>query len=163
MTALRIRPATARDAPALAAILNPIVRAGGTTAMEVELSEAEVAAGFVAGPAVLSCLAAEGAEGRLHGFQTLARHPELPEDWADIATFAGPAPRPSGVGAALFAATRATAARLGLAAINATIRADNARGLAYYARMGFETYAVAPAVPLADGTAVDRISKRVRL
>ncbi len=161
MSALRIREATTRDAPALAAILNPIVRAGGTTAMEVELSEAEIAEAVVA--RALSCLAAEGAEGRLHGFQTLARHPELPGDWADIATFAGPAPRPSGVGAALFAATRAAAARLGLAAINATIRADNARGLAYYARMGFETYAVAPAVPLADGTPIDRISKRFRL
>lgn len=43
---------------------------------------------------------------------------------------------------------------------NATIRADNAGGLAYYARMGFQDYAVARGVPLADGTPVDRISRR---
>ncbi|MEM9148767.1 MAG: GNAT family N-acetyltransferase, partial [Pseudomonadota bacterium] len=51
----------------------------------------------------------------------------------------------------------------GLIALNATIRADNRVGLAYYSRMGFQDYAVRPAVPLADGSPVDRISKRFDL
>lgn len=159
MTAL-IRPARPDDAAAMAAILNPLVREGRTTAIGTELSEAEILAWFVAGENALSAVVAEDAEGRIHGFQALGRHPQLPPDWADIATFAGPVPRPSGVGLALWEATRAAARALGLAAVNATIRADNAKGLGYYDRMGFATYATARAVPLADGTPVDRISKR---
>lgn len=59
----------------------------------------------------------------------------------------------------LVAATRAEVAKLGLTAINATIRADNVGGLAYNARMGFVGHEVRRAVPLRDGTPVDRIGK----
>ena len=69
----------------------------------------------------------------------------------------------SGVGSALFRATRERALALGLTAINATIRADNAGGLAFYSRQGFRDHSVAKAVPLSDGTPVDRISKRYSL
>ena len=47
---------------------------------------------------------------------------------------------------------------MGLAAINATIRADNYAGIPYYEKLGFETYAVAEGLPLGDGTPVDRAS-----
>jgi hypothetical protein len=47
--------------------------------------------------------------------------------------------------------------------INATIRADNTGGLAYYAKMGFETYGITKDVPLLDGTPVDRINKRFQV
>ena len=67
------------------------------------------------------------------------------------------------VGTALFAATRARANLLRLAAINATIRADNCGGLAYYFKMGFVAYGVDTAVPLSDATPVDRIHKRYML
>ena len=63
----------------------------------------------------------------------------------------------------MFAATRARARELGLAAINATIRADNSGGLAFYSKMGLKDYAVDRAEPLADGTPVDRIHKRYLL
>ena len=49
---------------------------------------------------------------------------------------------------------------LGLKAINATIRADNVSGLAYYTKMGFETYHRVKQVPLSDSTPVDRVKKR---
>jgi len=65
-----------------------------------------------------------------------------------------------GVGTALFAATVVRAREVGLTAINATIRADNKGGLAFYTKMGFETYGIARGVPLRDGTPIDRVSKR---
>jgi hypothetical protein len=45
-------------------------------------------------------------------------------------------------------------------AINATIRADNVGGLAFYSRLGFTDHGISRAVPLRDGTPVDRVSKR---
>ncbi len=95
----------------------------------------------------------------LLGFQALNRHVELPNDWADIGTFTRIDPKTPGVGKALFAETKNWAKEHNLAAINAAIRADNHGGLAYYEKMGFRTYQVAKAVPLHDGTPVDRIFK----
>jgi len=163
MSPLSVRPAAPGDVPALAALLNAIIRAGGTTAMETELTDAAFAAQFLGNRGHLACLVALAPDGAAAGFQATERRPDLPPGWADIATFARRADPVPGVGRALFAATRARLAALGIATINATIRADNAPGLAYYDRMGFETYAVRPAVPLADGTPVDRISKRFGL
>ena len=158
-----VRQATAADAVLMGAILNPITAAGGTTAIEQLLSEAEIREWFITGEHCLACSVAEDDEGRMLGFQALERHSELPEHWADIATFACSPPRPSGVGVALFASTLEQAACAGIQYINATIRADNIKGLAYYAKLGFETYDVRHGVPLRDGTPVDRIFKRFTL
>lgn len=70
---------------------------------------------------------------------------------------------PAGIGSALFAATRKAAVAAGRAAINAMIHADNAGGLAYYTRIGFRNHGVERAVPLRDGTQIDRIVKRFDL
>lgn len=59
--------------------------------------------------------------------------------------------------------TRAEAGRLGLVALNATIRAGNETGLAYYASCGFEDYRIDRAMPLKDGRPVGRVSKVLRL
>ncbi len=164
MTALPpVRPLERGDLPALVALLNEIIRIGGSTARETEVSEADLAAELLDGEGRISCVVALAPDGRPAGFQSTERHPELPPDWADIATFARRTDPVRGVGRALFAATRAQLAALGIAAINAAIRADNASGLAYYTRMGFETWRVVPAVPLADGRPVDRILKRYPL
>ncbi|MGF1446517.1 MAG: GNAT family N-acetyltransferase [Pikeienuella sp.] len=158
-----IRDAEPADIPRLAALLNEIIRQGGTTAMETELTDADFAAQFLHNPGHLTCLTAVGPGDAPAGFQASARHPALPPGWADIATFARRTDPVRGVGRALFAATCDRLRGLGVTAVNATIRADNALGLAYYARMGFEAYSVAHRVPLADGTPVDRISKRFAL
>ena len=68
-----------------------------------------------------------------------------------------------GIGSALFTATRAAAKRLGYAWINATIRADNPVGLAYYQSRGFRDWHLLEDVPLGDGTVVDKICKRFDL
>jgi GNAT superfamily N-acetyltransferase len=161
---LTIRPATRDDAAPLSAILNRIIAIGGTTAFETPMTLADFDRHCLSGPDFILCLMAETADGgEALGFQSLVRNPALPAGWGDIATFTRREPPRPGVGAALFEATRRAARDLGLAAINATIRADNHAGIPFYEKMGFATYAVAEAVPLADGTPVDRVSKLYRL
>jgi ribosomal protein S18 acetylase RimI-like enzyme len=83
--------------------------------------------------------------------------------WAVIATFARRGMTQKGIGAALMEATKAAAQTAGLRVIDATIRADNSGGLAYYTRQGFIDYDVLKDLPLKDGTKVDRIRKRFDL
>lgn len=161
---LRIRPARPADAAPLTRLLNDIIAAGGTTAMEEPLTEGGLTDYFLSGPDVWCChVAEEASTGEPVGFQAVCRYPDLPSGWGDIATFARRAPKLPGVGTALFPRTVAAARACALVAINAAIRADNASGLAYYEKMGFRTYRTLAAVPLADGTPVDRILKRYDL
>jgi L-amino acid N-acyltransferase YncA len=161
---IAVRPVTPADAPALAELLNGIIARGGTTALQKPFTPERLDHTYLTGPDVLSCLVAvDGASGLLEGFQTLIREAYLPEDWGDIGTFSRVGGTQKGVGSALFAATRERACALGLAAINAQIRADNEGGLAFYGKLGFQDYQVDRAVPLGDGTPVDRINKRYPL
>jgi L-amino acid N-acyltransferase YncA len=152
------------DAADLAELLNSIIARGGTTALEDPFAPEHLAETYLVGPDVLCCfVAVDSATGRLEGFQTLGRYPGLPDDVGDIGTFARVDRKQRGVGSALFAATCERAGRLGLSAINATIRADNAGGLTFYGKVGFEDFSVTPAVPLKDGRPVDRVNKRFQL
>ena len=160
---LRVRPTVRADAPALAELLNEIIAAGGTTAYETPFTPESLARAHIDGPRVITSMIAEDQEGCAMGFQILLANDKLGSDWGDIGTFARRGSTTRGIGSALFAATRTAAIAAGLKAINATIRADNEGGLAFYAKMGFVDYAVARAVPLADGTPVDRISRRYDL
>jgi L-amino acid N-acyltransferase YncA len=156
----RIRQATAADSAALRQILNDIIAIGGTTALETPLSTAAFNEYFLTGWDCIVCFIAESLNGKAVGFQSLTRNADLPADWADIATFTQRVPRMPGAGTALFEKTSVFARNFGLAAINATIRADNYAGIPYYEKIGFTTYKVRPGVPLKSGTPVDRISKR---
>jgi L-amino acid N-acyltransferase YncA len=156
---MHIRKAAPADAGELSDLLNELIRAGGTTALETPLSPAEFTDWFIAGEFPLVCHVAE-ADSLLLGFQSLSLYGDPPKGTADIATFARMHPKVKGVGTALFTATRKAAEELGFELINATIRADNVSGLAYYEKMGFETYDRIPQVPLQDGTLVDRVKKR---
>jgi L-amino acid N-acyltransferase YncA len=158
-----IRAAQDDDAAPLCGILNEIIRIGGTTAIEDELDPDTFRQYFLSGPNRLCCMVAEAPDGTLFGFQFLGSHADLPHDCGDISTFARQKPRSRGVGTALFAATLEIAGQLGLETINATIRADNTGGLAYYSKMGLQDDSLAPAVPLRSGKAVDRVSKRYRI
>lgn len=163
-TPIPVRATEAADIAALTAIINAIIAIGGTTAYEDPFTEDRLAALLLDDPRLICChTAIDPADGMPAGYQVLKRHPDLPPDWGDIATFARVEPKLPGVGRALFAATADVARKAGLVAINATIRADNESGLGYYGRMGFENHAVTRAVPLKDGTPVDRVSKRFRV
>ncbi|WP_434713966.1 GNAT family N-acetyltransferase (plasmid) [Rhizobium sp. YTUHZ045] len=159
---MHIRRAASADAEELCSLLNELILAGGTTALETPLTAAEFADWFIDGEFPLICHVAEH-DRSLAGFQSLSLFGDPPKGYADIATFARMNPKISGVGSALFPATLAAAEELGLEFINATIRADNVGGLAYYTKMGFEPYDRLIQVPLLDGTPVDRIKKRFRV
>ncbi len=154
-----IRQATQVDVPGMVALLNRIIAKGGTTAHEVPYSDEKFAQVYLTDADAIACLVAETTDGGLLGFQVLGHWPGLPEGWVDIGTFVAEEARGTGAAAALFAATKALALVRGDVAINATIRADNALGLAYYNKCGFRDYATDPDYCLADGTRVGRISK----
>jgi L-amino acid N-acyltransferase YncA len=162
MAQLTIREATVDDAEELCGLINEIIEAGGTTAIEAPLSPELLADWFISGEFALICHVAQAGSG-LAGFQSLSLYGDLPEAWADIATFARLNPKIPGVGTALFAATLAAARKRKIDIINATIRADNTGGLAYYEKMGFRTYNTLEKVPLRDGTPVDRIQKQYQV
>ncbi len=151
------------DAIELSDLLNQIIEVGGTTALETTLTFQQFAALFLHGKKHICCHVAVDNLGNLTGFQSLEYHSRLPENWADIATFSRISPKLAGVGTALFTESEAYAKQAGIMAINATIRKDNTGGIAYYKKMGFETYALARDVPMLDGTKIDRISKRLLL
>ncbi len=157
-----VRAAGAGDVAALCALQARIIRIGGTTAYETPLDEAEFARIYLTGPEAICCHTVL-IGGRAAGFQALGRHSALPGDWADIGTFVDPDLQRSGAGSALFAATLAFARAAGLATINATIRADNCAGLAYYRRIGFRDYGADPGFALQSGRIVGRIHRRFDL
>jgi len=160
---LAIRPAARADADAMAELINAIIRIGGTTAYEDPFDAASMDAEFISLPQLVSCFVAEE-NGEIAGFQSLMRgfedHDPFPDDWGIIGTFARVGLTRRGVGASLFAHTAEAARAAGICVIDATIRADNTGGLAFYSRLGFVDYAILRALPLRDGTPVDRIRKR---
>ena len=166
---MKIRPARTEDADQMCALLNAIISAGGTTAHQGLFDGKRMIRHYIMPPLAISCLVAEKA-GQVLGFQALERSdPDwtgddaLPENWAIIATFVTSSARGLGVGKALFGASLTAARKVSVVAIDATIRADNALGLAYYQQMGFRDVSVLPNVPLRDGTKVDRIRKAFTL
>ncbi len=158
---MMVRPATPADAAAMADLQNRIIRIGGTTAHQAEHSPDEVRDAYITGPGVVCCHVA--VDGGIIGFQAVETWEGLPAGWGDIGTFVNPDVQARGIGAALFAATVAACRKAGLTAINATIRADNVPGLAYYARIGFTDYASDPGWALDDGRVVGRVSRRFGL
>lgn len=159
---LTVRPAVRDDAPAMNAVLTPLILAGGTSAIGAPLTDEMLCRWFIDGPGVHCCHLAE-AEGTVVGWQSVGTFDPLPEGWGDMATFTAAGHAQRGIGTALFAATLACVRARGLLGLNAQIRADNAGGLAYYGRMGFQDHSVQHGVPLSDGRPVDRITKRLIL
>ena len=160
---LAILAARDEDTKGMRRLLNEIIRVGGTTAITNKLSSDEMREWFISGEAVVSCFVAVDSDGAIVGFQSLSTYGSLPAGWVDIAIFTSRSRHKSGVGSALFSRMREAALELGLAAINATIRVENAGGLAYYSRMGFETYLVEDGDPQPQRRVFNRVHKRYAL
>lgn len=159
----KTRQTTLDDVEAITAILNEIIAIGGTTAYETPRSLDYMAENFVTSPELISSFVAEGAVGAVCGVQVLYRDEDPTRRIGYIASFARQNEPVSGTGRALMEATTAVARDSGIEIIEAKIRADNASGLGFYAHMGFRDHRVDEAVPLKDGTPVDRIVKRLAL
>jgi L-amino acid N-acyltransferase YncA len=143
---ITVRRATEADAVAMAELLNAIIAKGGTTAHRTPFSTDRMIAHYVAPVLGIHCAVAESG-GAVLGFQALdwpdpdwAGANPLPAGWATIATFVAIGAQGQGVGQLLFAATLAAARQAGVTAIDATIRRENAGGLAYYGGLGFTDY-----------------------
>lgn len=155
-----IRRAARYDTRAMARLLNEIIAAGGTTAKTEPITPDEIAR-MARAPDAAWHVAEAG--GSIVGFQWIEPHAALPPGACDIATFVQRGRTGLGIGSALFTATAAAARGLGYGWINATIRTDNAGGLAYYQSRGFRDWRLLRDVPLGDGTVVDKICKRFDL
>lgn len=158
-----IRQATPADAAQMAMLLNEIIALGGTTAHQTPFDDDRMLQDYIVRPTAICCHVAE-LDGRILGFQHLdgpdPDQAEAQAGWGYIASFVAGDAAGKGVGQHLFAATRSAAIAAGVRSIDATIRADNVPGLRYYSGLGFVDYDRKLAVPLRDGTLVDRIKKR---
>ncbi|KZL19659.1 Acetyltransferase (GNAT) family protein [Pseudovibrio axinellae] len=149
------------DVGELLALLNQIIESGGISALEKPLNKAEFISWFLEAEILESSVCAIDREtGEPLGFQTVSHFGDIPADWVDIGTFVKPGIQTRGIGSALFKATLAALDGKGMVAINATIRADNTGGLAYYRSCGFQDYKVLKNARLSDGTLIDKICKR---
>ena len=157
-----VREATPSDVDAMMAIHAEIIAIGGTTAYLTPFDRDGFVANYLGAQTKICCVVADGPQGVI-GFQSLGVWPGLPDGWADIGTFVHPGLQRAGIGAPLFAATKAVADQAGVAVINASIRADNVPGLGYYARRGFVEYDRIPGYALADGRIVGRVLMRFDL
>lgn len=154
---LTVRDMVIGDVPACCALLNHIVAAGGTTAHEEPFTQDSFATSYFAAP-VIVLVVLDG--DRVAGFQALF---DDGDRQLSIGTFTDRQDPVRGAGRALFSRTRARAAAWGARAIVAKITADNAPGLGYYSRMGFEDWRTEPGAARRAGRPLDRIVKRYRL
>lgn len=160
---ITIRRAGTLDARQMAELLDAIIQKGGTTAHTTPVTRATILEWMGRDPDKSAWHVAEDDTGNILGFQFLEPHPDLPPEACDIASFVRLGKTGLGVGSKLFEASRLAAKSLGYQWINATIRADNGGGLAYYQSRGFEDYAHHPQQRLGNGALVDKVSKRYDL
>lgn len=138
---IEFRDAHPADIDAMVEVQNAIHRAGlRASASDAALVEERY---FDAEHSIACPVATR--DGVVVGFQSLKRAwPGNPygveEGWGIIGTHIHPEAGRSGIGRRLFERTLAAAGAAGLRHIDATIGADNAPALAYYAAMGFVPY-----------------------
>lgn len=153
-----VRGALPKDASGMAELLNDIIAIGGTTAYQQPTTEAKTRGHAIDGPDVLSAVVAEE-DGRIMGWQSVEQFEGEPH----IGTYVRPGLQAKGTGAAMFAQTLAALRARNVSCIIASIRADNAPGLAYYARIGFRDIGEEPDFALDDGRKVGRVHRRFDL
>lgn len=137
-----IRPAVKTDAKDMCAVINPLIEAGGTTAIRDQFTQTTIR-NYCLGPEGILCMVAD-VGGAVQGWQVLRVPPRdynLPADWAVIATFVSKDAKQGGIGSALFADTKKAAPARGIVAIDATIKRYNTGGQKFYTKQGFVDYA----------------------
>ena len=160
---ITIRKASPSDAGEMAHLLNEIIAIGGTTAFLNPVS-AEMIQGWMLkdGDGAVWLVAVDELGG-IVGYQSAEPHSKLPSDAANIASFVKVGVVGGGIGTKLFAETKRTLRELGKTWVNASIRSDNASGLSYYNKMGFQDWKVEPEAQLSDGRVCGKHHKRFNL
>ena len=144
---IRIRPVQVEDAKGLVNVLNPLIQAGESTALD-RVFTVEEEQGFISAfPARGVFHVAERADdGVIAGFQNLEPFATYTDAFAHvgiIGTYVDTSGHRQGIGRLLFEATRLAAKEKGYEKFFAFVRADNVAGLAFYKRIGFEVIGVA--------------------
>ena len=155
---MRIRPAEARDAAALTAIQNPVIRETAITFNPVEKSEADMKATIADAPCFL---VAEDA-GRVLGFASYDqfRKGQGYGRTVEHTIVLGDAARGKGVGTALMAAIEDHARKAGMGSIWAGVSGENPGGIAFHTRLGYEEVACLPKVGFKFGRWMDLVLMR---
>ncbi|SMO67746.1 GNAT family N-acetyltransferase [Ruegeria faecimaris] len=141
MSDVILRSAVVDDAKGISEVLQEIVTAGKRTKPSDESFAKEH---YISHCGSIQCtVAVQGSQ--VLGFQALILAVDgntygVTAGWGIIGTHIRPSAARMGVGRALFQKTLLAARAAGLPAIDATIGAHNAEGLAYYAAMGFVGY-----------------------
>ena len=168
--AFTIRLVRPGDAAGVVGVLNAIIAAGEPVAFDAQMTvEAEAAyiAGFPARGTFFVAVADERVDddrgalgGTIVGLQSVepyAAHTHTFDHVGVIGTYVARAWRRRGVASRLFDATFAAAPGGGYEKLFTTIRADNAAGLAVYARHGFKVVGTARRHAKIAGRYVDEI------
>ncbi len=150
-----IRPALAADVSAMTEILNAIVGIGGPTAHEIIKTTEAVRTEYMDGPNELAAVVAED-QGQVIGWQSVG----FWQGEAHIGTCVQLGVQAKGIGVQMFALTCDALRSAGIRALIASIRADNAPGLAHYSRISFVDTSFEPDFALPDGRIVGRVPQR---
>jgi len=156
-----LREASEADAGPIADLLNPIIRTGGHTRMDAELSAGDMAGWIraVSGQGIFN-VAVCGESGLVLGFQSV--EPLSVSDRAlrhvgEISTFVSLASQRQGIGRRLMGATLEGARKLGYLKIIATIRVDNLEAVSFYRKQGFKEIGIARKHALVRGEYLDEV------
>lgn len=140
------REACPEDAQGMSNLITPILK-GWNSARRGDPDH--MLAYYIQHPDNIRCTVAVHETGRVIGFQSLILPNEgnpydTPAGWGEIGTYVALDAARGGIGRALFDATRKAAGSAGIETIEASIPADNDKGLGYYSAIGFVTYATEP-------------------
>lgn len=150
-----VRDMQIADIPACVAIINHTISLGGSTAHEDPFDVAGFHDYYFADPEVTNVVLHNG---RVVGFQAAFKSEG---GIYSIGSFTDQLNPVRGAGAAMFAKTLSDCRAAGGTSIIAKITEDNAAGLAYYSKTGFQPDHVRSADHIRpDGKVVDRIVKR---
>jgi L-amino acid N-acyltransferase YncA len=157
---LRVREAREEDAEQIAAVLNPLIRAGTYTVIDEPIPVEEQREFIRTFPErgvfhVAVCDRSRQVLG-LQDVVPLAESRAL-RHVGEISTFVAPTSHGSGIGKTLSRATFRAAAEVGFTKLMATIRADNPRAIAFYLSQGFGVIGTARRHALVRGRYVDEV------
>jgi L-amino acid N-acyltransferase YncA len=144
---IRIRPIRVEDAEGVINVLNPLVQAGESTALDRVFTTDEERIFISAFPARGIFNVAERTEDELIvGIQNVEPFASYTGAFAHvgvIGTYVASTAHRQGIGRLLFEATRLIAKDKGYEKFFAFVRADNVAGLAFYKGIGFEVIGTA--------------------
>lgn len=156
---IRIRPVRVEDAEGVANVLNPLIQAGESTALDRVFTTDEERI-FISGFPTRGVfnVAEKTEDGVIVGFQNVEPFATYTNSFAHvgvIGTYVDPSGHRQGIGRLLFEATRLAAKDRGYEKLFAFVRADNAGALAFYKRIGFEVIGTAKRHAKIKGRYVD--------